>query len=510
MHRYSFASFVLASVVVAQTPSLELDGGYHVGQIGIEIPNPSSLPGAVENVMSMRGTLLVHPDLTWSSTQTEHRVDELLQVTHQVTGDAGTYALMSDSALLLDANPSMPGTDITWLGVKPDATVLLGVNTVIGPVSWIRICIQSSSGRQYSDLSGSYHVASVRYAYGDPNGIVTITQSGIGTFDGVGSVSFTGSEQEVDSLGSITNRAASFSGAYTITTNGGLNVGGTLEGGFSANGDLFFVVGNDPASMTVELTVGVRVGPAYDFADFPGKWGTFDHALEIGHLSNPTATTTLGLVELVDTSATTGSFTGTLGVAESSPAGTNSSMLSWNGTATLGAMGQVTYQPTTGLPVTYSFAPDGDFYIGIRQLTVANLSLGMRVCAGSNDYGSGTVGTGGEIPVQVHTGFPYLGNADFGIKVVNGLPGASAGMLITLGAWPGIPFLGGTIWVDPGRLIAVPSRTLSPSGDATWDLPLPTNPIWLSHDLYTQVLVIDPGAPGGLAMTSGLQTVFCR
>ncbi|MCA8944073.1 MAG: hypothetical protein KDB80_16025 [Planctomycetes bacterium] len=397
MHHSSFASLVLASTVVAQVPSLALDGEYHVGQIGIEVLSASSPPGFVEFVTSTRGTLLIHPDFTWASTKNEHTVDASSSVSHQVTSDSGNYRVGIDSSLLLAAGSSTSGSDLTWLTVKPDASVLLGVSSDLGPESWIRIGIRASSGRQYSDLSGSYYFASVRYVYGDPSGVVTIARSGVATFDGVGSVSLTGTEREVDSLGTIVDRAVSFSGPYTITSTGGLDIGGMLEGGFSANGDLFFGIGNDAAATSVELMVGARIGPSYDFADLAGKWSRFDLALDNTVWFGPTAAMTFGLVEVDATSPTTGSFSGTVRRIESSLAGVTS---------------------------------------------------------------------------------------------------------VPLSPW--------SLWVDLGRLIAVPSRTLSPSGEARWDLPVPTNPIWLSNDVYTQVLIIDPGVSGGLAMTAGLQTVFCR
>lgn len=129
-------------------------------------------------------------------------------------------------------------------------------------------------------------------------------------------------------------------------------------------------------------------------------------------------------------------------------------------------------------------------------------------------YGAGLAGSGGFVPALAASGCPAPGTP-VTLSVLDGLSAATAMLLI--GLTPvSIPFKQGELLVDPGAavLISVPLSLsaglpgIPGGGTLDLDLLLPDDPGLSGLSLVFQVLVQDPGAAAGWAMTGGLQWVL--
>lgn len=116
-------------------------------------------------------------------------------------------------------------------------------------------------------------------------------------------------------------------------------------------------------------------------------------------------------------------------------------------------------------------------------------------------YGAGTAGTGGLVPGLFGSGCPTPGGA-IGVHIDQTLGGAGGVLLLGTGAGA-TAFQGGTLLVTPvllGVTLAMP-----PSGAATLPATLPNDPNLVGVTVYLQLLLGDPGAAKGVAMTNGLR-----
>ena len=130
------------------------------------------------------------------------------------------------------------------------------------------------------------------------------------------------------------------------------------------------------------------------------------------------------------------------------------------------------------------------------------------------NYGSGSAGSGGLVPVITSSGgVPSLGNASFQVDC-NQLLGGAGCVLLVGASQSQIPFLGLTILVDPSAWIAIGLQATGMpgvAGDGALQIPvaIPNNPLLVGAELDFQVLVVDPGAALGLAATDGLTMTIC-
>ena len=97
----------------------------------------------------------------------------------------------------------------------------------------------------------------------------------------------------------------------------------------------------------------------------------------------------------------------------------------------------------------------------------------------------------------------------------NAVGGTTGVLMFSGGISGGIPFLGGTIWLNPSLLLTFPVAISGPPGvpgmgTGSLAVPLPANPMFEGQQLTAQGFIADAGAPGGLAMTSALVLDFCR
>lgn len=116
-------------------------------------------------------------------------------------------------------------------------------------------------------------------------------------------------------------------------------------------------------------------------------------------------------------------------------------------------------------------------------------------------YGVGSGGTPG-IPLLTATP-PYIGGS-FTFNISNALP-STFGALLLGAAAANIPVFGFTLLVDPSGPYVSLGFAVSGAGTAALPLALPNNLSLLSISLFNQALVVDAGAPFGIAATQGLR-----
>lgn len=167
-----------------------------------------------------------------------------------------------------------------------------------------------------------------------------------------------------------------------------------------------------------------------------------------------------------------------------------------------------------------TFTPPGySLPLGAQEL--ASVSVGgatvvngtLPSCPLGTQYGTGTAGTGGLVPVLASTGgAPRVGNPGYGFRVSNAVGGS--GVFLVIGFGPAaLPYQGGTILIDlflpvfPIGLALSGAPGAAGSGVAT--LPISIDPTMVGISVFNQGFVIDPGNPTGFAWTNGLNAIFC-
>jgi len=126
-------------------------------------------------------------------------------------------------------------------------------------------------------------------------------------------------------------------------------------------------------------------------------------------------------------------------------------------------------------------------------------------------YGQGTVGSGGFLPVQIGIPGSCDGSTTRITQVRNGLGGAPALLLVSLTSAQ-IPFNGGELLVDPTSWVIVPLVLSGPAGvPGAGELDIfGTGDItpFLGNTVHTQFAILDGGAFKGIALTNGLANVI--
>ncbi|MEX1024645.1 MAG: S8 family peptidase [Planctomycetota bacterium] len=122
-------------------------------------------------------------------------------------------------------------------------------------------------------------------------------------------------------------------------------------------------------------------------------------------------------------------------------------------------------------------------------------------------YGVGTAGTNGVVPMLDSTGgAPSIGTSDF--TFVAGSLAPNRPSLLALDFSPAnVAILGATALVSPVTAL----RFAQSTGAGAWSLafPLADNPALIGLPFFAQVFVLDPGAPGGLAASDGVEGAVC-
>lgn len=128
-----------------------------------------------------------------------------------------------------------------------------------------------------------------------------------------------------------------------------------------------------------------------------------------------------------------------------------------------------------------------------------------QTCTRAIYYGTGTPGTNGLTPAIRTVNEPLVPNAGFFLRGDQMLGGAACAYILGFQDQD-FPFLGATILASPVRSAATIAST---DGTASFPLPIPDNPNGIGIDVFAQMLVLDPGAPAGLAASDGLRFALC-
>lgn len=124
-------------------------------------------------------------------------------------------------------------------------------------------------------------------------------------------------------------------------------------------------------------------------------------------------------------------------------------------------------------------------------------------------YGTGLAGTGSVVPTLGVVGCPDV-NRSFTIAIDN-VVGAGSGVLVVGLVPAAIPFLGGTLYVDPIGLMLPVACGGIPGAPGAGSLGLPiflTDPALAGFNFYSQAGFADPSAVQGISLTNGLRIVI--
>lgn len=148
-------------------------------------------------------------------------------------------------------------------------------------------------------------------------------------------------------------------------------------------------------------------------------------------------------------------------------------------------------------------------YVTWTDRTVGKSGVYFNIPFGAQPYGDATPGSGGFAPRLEVSDNLNIGNTAT-LNITNALGGAFG--LLALGgpnSKSAIPFLGGTLRIDPIDTI-IPIRLEGPlnapgAGTISIDCPIPDDPAFLGFNINFQALIIDPGAANSVTWTNAVE-----
>lgn len=125
------------------------------------------------------------------------------------------------------------------------------------------------------------------------------------------------------------------------------------------------------------------------------------------------------------------------------------------------------------------------------------------------DLGPGHPGTAGVTPRWISVAPAVAGSPGFKLGLREARPGAVGALALATARAPGgATLLDAPLYVAPAALVVGAAVVTTPGpdgfGHATAPLPIPGDPVLIGLPLVGQWFVLDPGASGGLATTSGI------
>lgn len=426
---------------------------------------------------------------------------------------AGAYFVRPDGVAVFDLDPSHPGTALVDLWIAPDGSLFHTARANTDPEAISVLAIAKSTGKSVASLNGTFHVRGqfLRLAGG---GLATTSSWGTATFDGAGNYTATGMELRTTAQGSTLTPVLN-TGTYTVAPDGAVTIGGD-RGGLSDDGQLVFALFANSTSNEIGLTIAVRIGASYDFNSLAGRYSVHSQGYTLGTGPGlPRSGTRFGEFAFAATTPQTGTWSSSGVAVDGGAQGPTPTPWSQNGAATLGATGtlQLT-SPTSAVELDVS--ANGRYVIGRELGTTTNLFFGTRQCAVANAFGTGTAGAGGRVPVLGMKTFPMLGNSSWGLWLGNGIGGGIGVVPISLAPLPGVPALGGLIYVDPNAVGLIPLVLLGGgtgvpgAGQAVTTLALPASPSLAGIVLFAQGLILDSAAPAGFSMSNAFRAELSR
>lgn len=139
---------------------------------------------------------------------------------------------------------------------------------------------------------------------------------------------------------------------------------------------------------------------------------------------------------------------------------------------------------------------------------VGTADIYFTLASGYQPYGNGTPGSAAWTPGLTGAGQAAIGGSIL-LRVSQGLGGAPGVLVAGVGASSAIsmPLFGGELLVTPttSALFVLPGAPGTPgAGRSSISLPVPNQPSLLGFNANFQALILDAGAPQGVAMSNGL------
>lgn len=147
---------------------------------------------------------------------------------------------------------------------------------------------------------------------------------------------------------------------------------------------------------------------------------------------------------------------------------------------------------------------------GVSVAGSTTLNGSLPACSFFSTSGSGTAGSGGFVPSIAATTTPRIGNPSYDVQLAGGIGGGTALVFagFTRGSRGGVPIVEGAFASAAPRTL-VGGRGVPGAGSATVSFPIPADASLLGESVVAFAWVLDPGAPGGLALTANLTGTIC-
>ncbi len=491
---------------------LPLDGRYRVGSLYSDFASNCAPSGSTPEIASSRGDLTFGIDGRYTFSGTDHEVCPNGTFNAQPSTGSGRYFVGDDGRLVVDDEQATPGLDTFTLFLRSDTKVAVSARKVCEETAEVLVVVGLSSGMSNNSVAGAWRVARLRLSNLATH--TSVGDAGRLVFAANGYTE-SGTRRSVSPGGAVTSAPYTANDTFQVAADGALTTGGGGWGAVSPDAGVFFWVVH--AGAEVELTVGVREGSAYGSRLAQGAWGTsrLDH--DLGSAAPRVALATeYGTVDL---GSTGGQLQWDYERIETRTFGARDcGEQSATGTWALAGSGVLTLRPNGDVPLDLGLSRDGTCAVGISARPGSvGLVVALARCAWPRRFGGATAGSGALAPsLSSLGGFPYVGNRGFALLVTGGLGGAPGAILTSLAASPGLPILGGIVWIDPTQVVLQFPLALSGPGNlpgvgaAAALLPMPASPSVAGLRLVSQGFVFDAGSPGGVSMTPGLDVVVVR
>jgi hypothetical protein len=333
----------------------ELSGTYSFASLGARLSTCSTAD--VRTQLCSNGVVTFQPGGTFTISGTDRAECVDGGTSTSSFGAPGTYTLGANGLLVLDLNPSSPGTDTFRCRIDSTRDIIVSADLEFGAPDFL-VGVRRGSGMSTADLAGEYYIVSSSLEVdlgpnpGQPGNPEDLRGRGVVTdavFSGAGTWSESGTAREFGPSGG-TFGAVTDGGPYSVNPNGTLNLGAGTTGAISPDGSFGFALSIDTATwgQRFDLALAVRKpGSAPAPAVFDGTWalGVFDNQLLAGDLTRQYQVAGVATVDAVPS----GSFISITGSeVYSDPFGGGSSSIGDAGTLVPGSSGQVTFGSESG------------------------------------------------------------------------------------------------------------------------------------------------------------------